>query len=409
MFNGWEWKFDTEENAKMTNLVLYLAWMLYKDTDSMEGEILETVKKNFSDENDRAAFWLALRADAENYGEEWKTHVDVLLENELDKWYDYSERLTENTKRKLGKYNTRFEEMLLEKNIQGKQLSQKKVFENRVRNLLKEGDYDGAKEIMMPVVEEFRQSNGRSVSAEYIVAFFFASVVRNRGTEHFVEETEQLKFSDKCNWVLRAYAYLEDKEGFADYYWKNRQEIWDKLRYGSWNDEEELYERLQFVLTIGDTALTEDFLKQMCRYFEKVNYVDGVIGHLPLITTWLPFEDIWNRALCIRKIKTYNCDKVYQNLKAYLPREELQDIFLAAAPIDSLLGEHAPLAFFESEYYAWMKETFGDASDAMLSRKFPELYRAEEAHEKWIRDDYHWQMNKRINEIRDCIQLLEGE
>jgi hypothetical protein len=238
--------------------------------------------------------------------------------------------------------------------------------------------------------------------------------VRNRGTEHFVEETEQLTFSDKCNWVLRAYAYLEDKEGFADYYWKNRQEIWDKLPYSTWDDEEELYERLQFVLTIGDTALTEDFLKQMCRHFEKINYVDGVIGHLSLITTWLPFEDIWRRELCIKKIKSYNCDKVYQNLKDYLSQEELQDIFLAAAPIEPLpygVKEYdsTQLAFFESEYYVWMKETFGDASDTMLSRKFPELYKAKEAYETWIRHDYRLQMANRITEIRDCIQLPKGE
>lgn len=122
-------------------------------------------------------------------------------------------------------------------------------------------------------------------------------------------------------------------------------------------------------------------------------------------------ETICDKELCASAIHFSNYKKIYDCISPYLPESELTDIFVVLA-LEEWRPHHyrylhnrpgkTELAFFESEYFLWLKETFSDAAEQKLEEQFPALYEAREEYQS-CRNSYLNQLNKTICEIKESI------
>ena len=161
-----------------------------------------------------------------------------------------------------------------------------------------------------------------------------------------------------------------------------------------------------YVVSLGADSLSETFLRRMCDLFSrnKAHYAEGVLCHLKEITDWLPFEEVWNRELCIKSIESYNCDRIYDNLSGHLPEEELLSLFTEAVSINSSDEKEIQVVFFESTYYAWLKEKFGNPADVKLKERYPEDFKAKEEYDGFHGENYRSRLNQLRMELRDSFQ-----
>lgn len=63
--------------------------------------------------------------------------------------------------------------------------------------------------------------------------------------------------------------------------------------------------------------------------------------------------------------------------------------------------QNTEFAFWESKYYLWLREKFGEAGEERLKVEFAELYALKAEFDKKYRDQYIWQVHKIVNEIKD--------
>lgn len=404
---SWNWEIDAQTNVWMVDLVLYIAWLLHERGEQLEDFILKTLKTGFSGEYDaRARFWLDMVDDAEVFGEEWATYVRKLFCKELEQIFDNKEKLTETVQDKLADYDSRFTRLP----GLGEHSSQEKTYEEKLQDLIEVQDYDTAKEMILKVFDETPKGCWYH---ENSVCLFYRDIIRNRSKEHYIEELtktcEEWKVKDRHYQILRAYRYLDDKEEFVAYYWENELDIWKGLaQMGSlWCSVEELYNMFSYVLSVGKDQLSEDFLRKICELFsgeKSIYYAEGVLFHLEQIAEWIPFEEVWNRDLCVKTIKIYNCNRIYENLRRFLPEEELLNLYLETVPFNPRLENDMLISFFESAYYAWLKEKFKDVFDVRLKEKYPKVYEAKEKYERFGRENYHFRVNKLRMELKDSIR-----
>ena len=392
---GWEWEMDSCADARMANTVLYTVWSLRDRNGELEETVLKILKDRFrSDYDARAGFWLMLVKDAGTFGTEWENHAKELLQSELDRLYDHIEVLTDTNREQLAEYDSRFQKRLAKGGSE-----QEKSFEEKLQEMIEAGDYDTAR---ITIIKVFEETPKGYWSQENTVCLFYRDIIRNRSKENFVEDLghtcDERNMKDKHYQLLRAYAYLNDRNGFVTYYWENRENIWEGLAnpHSLWCNAEELYHMFSFVENIGEDTLCRDFLQGICKLctessiFSEKSYATGVLYHLKLITKWLPFEEVWNRDLGVKSIKAFNCSRIYENLNGLLPKEELLELFTEQLSICS--KQEIRLSFFEGEFYAWLKDTFKDALERRLMEICPESYEAEGVYEGTYKEIYHNQL-----------------
>lgn len=403
---SWNWEIDFRTNVWMTDAVLYVAWTLRERCEQLEGYILKILRNRFYVNHDsRACFWLAMAEDAEIFGEEWAAHVRELFQGEWNRLYDNESKLTEAVRGKLAGYDHRFQRI----SSAGAETFPEKTFEERLQERIETEDYDTAGEMILKV---FNETPKGSWSHDNTVALFYRDIIREKSKQNYVENLkktcEEWKIKDKHYEILRGYAYLRDTEGLVTFYRENESDIWEGLeQVGSlWCDVEELHHMFSYVVSLGADSLSETFLRRMCDLFSrnKAHYAEGVLCHLKEITDWLPFEEVWNRELCIKSIESYNCDRIYDNLSGHLPEEELLSLFTEAVSINSSDEKEIQVVFFESTYYAWLKEKFGNPADVKLKERYPEDFKAKEEYDGFHGENYRSRLNQLRMELRDSFQ-----
>lgn len=412
-FREWQWRMDTETDIWMANIVLYAAWNLVKADDpekaSTEDKIWEFLKKKFDlvAGSENVEFWKGLIEEAAALDTEYEQHVRKLFQKMLA---DVSEKkLTEKTRKMLAVYDARFE-----KGLESNAKPGENAFEKELRARLAEGDYDTARSMIQEKDAECRRG-GRLVgfSTELCVAYFYSPQVKNKGTDGFVEAIQKLKsnvFLGGEYLVLRAYAYLDDKENFVRHYWENRKAIWENLKGSFWCDVEgEFRNMAEYIHSINEEELRKDYCIQymnMCAeggvYF-KDHYMEVFLADSEWLAEIVPFQEIWKKESCVKEIRLSNYSNIYQCLCRHLPQEELLDVFAVSVWDGGKLSlpQKTEMAFFESEYYQWLRSTFGKAVEDKLKTRFPELYAAREEYEENQKDHYLRQMHKMICEIKD--------
>ena len=110
-------------------------------------------------------------------------------------------------------------------------------YEKDLRDGLKAGNYDLVLSMIDEVIDGFKNdSDKKSNSGEWLaIAYFYMPAAKDRSMNRFmdgIQKMEKPSFLGGKYFILRAYAYLDDRVGFADYYRENCQEIWKGLRDG---------------------------------------------------------------------------------------------------------------------------------------------------------------------------------
>lgn len=161
-------------------------------------------------------------------------------------------------------------------------------------------------------------------------------------------------------------------------------------------------------------GIPEDYYSQLadeCGEKAYLGYTRTIVYNLKWLTEMLPFRGVWRRESCIKEIMPSNFKKIYKSLEKYLSEDELADVFTAALYNgnfkyrDSEGGRpgKTEISFFDSEYYIWMQEIFGEAFEGRLRAKLQDLYEVREDYERNLKNDYQYQMHKKMSEIRDIL------
>lgn len=378
----WFWRMDTQADAWMANTVLYTAHVLLGKTDGPEQKILKKLKEevNRYDDGTKKKFLSDMLDTAKHMGEEWYEYIREVL-------------------------NGYFVHHTSE--IDG--------YEEQITALIAAKDYDRARESMKKVAD------GSNYNRMYYVLFYI-DIVLDKGTEHYIEHLDKRyeKSKDRSYVILRGYAYMKDWTNFVQYYWEERDSIWQGLLRKDgcfWRNPEELYRMLSCVKKAaeyaGDGNIVEDYTRKMCHAFSEVDnksYADGVIAKLPEITEIIPFDEAWNKELCAKVINERNYDMVYENLRPYIEESELLDIFMESILKNeiniSLKGHYsyAPdcISFFKGEYYKWLTGKFADALEERLQTEYPEECKIRDAYVYAIEEGY-------VEELQEiCLKIVEA-
>lgn len=372
---GWIWGIDIQADAWMADTVLYLAHTVDDETDQLEMKLLKALKsemssyKNHTKYHTKEQFELCMTEAAKCMGEECYAYI--------------SSRMSQS----------------------GEDETPEADYEKQIIDLLAENDYDRARDIMKQVLDE------DGVNDRKIITLFYVDIVRDRGFEHYMEHLAERyeKSKDKCYVILRGYAYLKEWENFVQYYWKEWDGIWQVLgrAFGFWSSAEELYRMLSNVKeaaeAVGDDEIVEDFMRKMCDVFASGNsfsgYTEGVLTRLPEIIEVLSFEELWNKEQCIREISIDNYKEIYKNLCPYLDKNELLEIFTQKIILKNATDF---IPFFNSEYYAWLKDKFQDSVEEKLQTEYPEACRVRDEYENGIGPKY-------MEELQDvCRKIVKA-
>ena len=172
----------------------------------------------------------------------------------------------------------------------------------------------------------------------------------------------------------------------------------------------ELYQMAAYVFSLEEEDISRDFCSQLADLIaESVSwyaYTEGILCNLDWMTKYVSFETVWRRERCIKEINTTDYDEIYQLIEKYLSLEELMDIFIAGVWGPKLSDkpvrpQNTEFAFWESKYYLWLREKFGEAGEERLKVEFEELYALKAEFDKKYRDHYIWQVHKIVNKIKD--------
>lgn len=362
VFRGWEWQFDSQADSWMADAVLYTARRLGKEDGQLEEDILKQLKELFP-----------------------KSFKDSKEQN-----------LSESIRERIVGYTAGQEE---------EQEALICEFEVKIKERLAAGDYDAARSMAQRQEEkreESRKLYGHMVFSDAdMISFFYAPLILNRRTDGFLEGLKTLPLVNDKYSALRAYAYMGDKEGFADFYRNNRQDIWQDFDTNiSWKMMEGEYISLApFIHSMGNEELLRDYFTGVVETATKNRaYVRKILYFLEWIIKWIPFNEIWREEICIQEIDHNNYLRVYKNVKEFLTEEELLRVFVRVCDRYS----ETQLSFFEG-YFQWMKKVFGKKAEERFKTEFPEICAAREEYERNLKDGYLWQIRKDINEIKDLL------
>lgn len=396
-FSGWQWELVLQADVQMTEALLYTIWRLHDG--KMEGQVLELLEKRLRNASWKEHFWFELMQEAQSEGGEWELHMKeiVALHNsETVKQRDFRSHM----------YEAGWDR------YEGSQ------YEKDLRDGLKAGNYDLVLSMIDEVIDGFKNdSDKKSNSGECLaIAYFYMPAAKDRSMNRFmdgIQKMEKPSFLGGKYFILRAYAYLDDRVGFADYYRENCQEIWKGLRDGGYRyfyPKNELYQMAAYVFSLEEEDISRDFCSQLADLIaESVSwyaYTEGILCNLDWMTKYVSFETVWRRERCIKEINTTDYDEIYQLIEKYLSLEELMDIFIAGVWGPKLSDkpvrpQNTEFAFWESKYYLWLREKFGEAGEERLKVEFEELYALKAEFDKKYRDHYIWQVHKIVNKIKD--------
>ncbi len=403
--HGWQWKIDRQADVWTANAVLHLAWALREKAESAEERILECLGKRFRDAEERDCFWSDMREEAALSGEEWEEHIRRLAESAG-----------------MASHGTTAAEGRPEYLSGDSADTSDDGFEDKIREYLRAGDYDAARSM---IKEEFalferRKAEGKwTVRTEFCIAHMYVPVVKNSGMDGYLEGIRQLKkaFLGGEYFVLRACAYADDRERFAAHYREKKLEIWQDLKKSIvWNEEKELYQMLQYVHSLGDGELSEDYCGRLADLYVKSlsgdGYTRGILHHLEQLTECAPFTAVWRRERCIQEIDSANYREIDRLLTGYLPPEERLELFTAGVWGKRNSGSlkrplETELSFFGSRYFLWLQERFGEECEEMLRKEIPRLYAAREEYERSHKDAYLWQTGRAVREVESMISRLQ--
>lgn len=419
-FYGWQWGIDWQADIRMVNVVLRVVNILDEYAVSMEKQILADFKELLSG-GERAEFWLALLEEASSDGEEWEKHVRQLFQEELRSLNIWN--VSEKTRQRLAMYDTRFEKQ---------ESAGSSSFEADIRAKLAEGEYEAVRDMLREVKEGYQEYQKDQNRADYAlegklrIAIFYVPMAKEAGPDEVIEhiqEKKQIPMMGGEYAVLRAYAYLGDKDSVAAHYREKRQEILDGLRDSIWFEVDgEICHMAECISDAGDSELVVDFCRQaadLCAERGKLWYTGGILYYLERFMELVPFEVIWRREACIKAIEPSNYDKIYGIVRDYLSREELLDVFAADVFDFRGAGMRCPkktdLSFLESEYVQWLSEALGEAAWDRLRKKFPELFEIRVVYENGQKNSYHFQIENlcrclargTLVNVADCYWLKE--
>lgn len=250
--HGWQWKIDLQADIWTANAVLHAAGALGEKAESAEERILALLGQRFRDGEERDRFWRGMREAAALSGEAWEGHINRLAES--------AGRASRETTAAEGRP---------ESVSGGSADTMDDTFEDKMRESLRAGDYDTARQMIR---EEFalfdrgRDEGWMRIRTEFCIAHMYVPVVKNAGMDGYLEEIQQLKkgFLGGEYFVLRACAYADDRERFAAHYREKKQEIWQDLEKSYvWKEEKELYQMLEYLHSLGDRELSEDYCARL--------------------------------------------------------------------------------------------------------------------------------------------------
>lgn len=436
ILSGWQ-AADKETNAKAACFLIYVTWTMmdlqemketFADIDLLGLVINEKAVDpprsrkwcgRFDLEKSKARFILALLKESEAYGKAFTGYLKDCLgqaDIEFPRLSDCS-GLSDDEKEILAGVNPEFRRGL-EWEKERKRISrEKEEFESTAQKLLAEGDMDTLREIAQKKIDE---------NSEYQhLAWLYGLRAYHGNPEDYISAVNRavLKIGairSKIYFVLRAYMLLDDKAGFGEYFRANGQNVWDDLDGSRFDTSEELKRMAEYIVSIGDQELLDEYIRQLtwwayrsCQKEDGISdkggerYVKYILPNLRWLTQIVPFEEVWSREACVKGISDRNYVQIYQMLKGYLSQDELLALINDAAaslpywkPSDRR-PENDP-SFFESEYYVWLRETFGAQADECLRRQYPILYRQKDEYEK-RRESFRRQIHKTISEIVEIM------
>lgn len=431
---GWVWDMDPQADAQMAAALLSVAWRL-KEPD-LEKRMLELLGEQFGDINKRVAFWFALRQEARSEGGEWENHFEALFRDAIGREdtgkYNRS-RISVETRKLLLPYRPELEEQMDARLrvFEGKRdTCEGEIYETNLQDRLAAEDYESMRGMIQEVLDGF---NPNRPDERFAIAHFYMPAVKKRGLDGFVEGIGELArqraFLGGEYFVLRAYAYLDDRDGFAAYYRENRQKIWEQLGNSytlALYPENELYRMAAYICsigeksTIGEDGIAEDYCSRLADLYGSNaygmhGYTERILYQLEWFAGHVPFKTIWRPARFTEEIDVSNYEEMYQLVEGYLASEELMDCFAAwGHRLWKRLWDRpdkADFSFFESEYYIWMSERFGKAFQDRMEAELPGLHAAKRDYEEYQKNEYLRLVNSAVCEIRSLADgiMAAGE
>lgn len=416
-FCGWQWGLVPQADVRMTAALLYVAWRLQEQP--VEECLLERLGTKLQDANGKAHFWMEVLREARSEGGEWERHMEGLLRRAAE-GMEKGGQLSPKSRHILAPYNPKLADQpdVCTHAYDGAQdACEGRQYEKAIQDRLAAGDYDTIRRMIDEVLDGMKP--GRS-DERLAIAYFYIPVAGRKSMDGFmdgIQEMKKLSFLGEY-FVLRAYAYLDDRAGFAACYREHRQEIWQKLKDGvslAWYPENELYHMAEYFFSLNEDELAQDYCRELADLYaasySMYGYTRGILCQLEWMTKHVSFETVWRRERCIKEIDPSNYEDICRLLEKYLSPEELMDIFITG--VWNRDGSNKPfrprnteLEFFESEYYLWLRESFGEACEDRLRAEFPKLYAVREEYDAHYRESYLWQVNKLANEIKSLADTF---
>ncbi|MCM1026016.1 MAG: hypothetical protein NC432_06245 [Roseburia sp.] len=426
---GWVWKLDSRADIQMAATLLYAAWRL--EEPSLEKRLLELLEERFPDGNKRISFWFALRREAQTEGGEWESRCEELLREAIGKEDPgkNGQKFSVRTRALMRPYRPELEERLdsgspelEESGGDGKAAGNgwQDSYETELQDRLAAGDFDAMRGMIQEVLNGFKPS---APDDRFAVAHFYVPALKKRGLDGFLDGIQDLaqqrSFLGGEYFILRAYAYLDDREGFTAYYRENREAIWERLKSSytlALYPEQELFRTADYVFRTGEGWLAEDYCGRLAdlygssAYGGANNYGKRILRRLGWLTSHVPVQTVWRRELFTEALTLSNYEEMYGLAEKYLERSELLDCFADwGRRIWKQLCDYPKLvdfSFFESEYYRWMTERFGEAFQERMEREQPDLYAAKREFEECFQKEYVHLVNSAVCRIRSLTDRM---
>lgn len=414
---GWVWELDPQADAQMAAALLSVAWHL-KEPD-LEKRMLELLVEHFRDINKRVSFLFALRQEAQSKGGEWENNLEALFRDAIGKEdtgkYNRS-LISVKTRKLLIPYRPELEEQpdTRLRVFKGRRdTCDGEIYETNLQDRLAAGDYETMRGMIQEVLDGFEPG---SSDDRFVIAHFYVPALKKRGLDGFVEGIGELArqrpFLGGEYFVLRAYAYLDDRGGFAAYYRENCQKIWEHLknRYTlSLYPENELYHMAAYIFCLEEDEIAEDYCSRLADLYGSSDYgahgyTEGILRQMEWLAGHVPIETVWRPERFIEEINLSNYEEMYRLVEKYLNPEERMGCFAAwGRRMWKRLWdqpEKVDLTFFESEYYVWMSERFGRVFRDRVEAELPRLHAAKRNFEEYQKNEYLRRVNSAVCEIR---------
>lgn len=411
---GWQWGVDFEADVRTMELLFYILCRLGERemVDQLLKQIDQCLSEDYDSDNRKVKFWFALLKTIEAEDREEMRNLKELLCKRLSDTYvssSFSRRICEQ----IAPYNAGCEERLKKHPFvySGRMdICDEEALEEEFRNLLEEGKTE---EVIARARAEYKEYkklkySGNSGKLPIILLYYYAAeswqnpvklikTVQDKKQESHLPGGEYF--------ILRVYAYLDDREKFIRHYQEYRKEIWRDLgKRNVWPHAEFLH-MADYVFSLGDKELMENYCSDMADYFVSSSYMTQIVYQLEWLTKYVPFHVVWRREAFLKTIHyLLDLEEADPFLEMYLsPRERMELFWDSWSPHP----KDRQLEFFESEYYLWMKGRFGDDWDDWLKERIPGLY---EFREKYVescrnKDSYLLLLDKAVCKIRELTDI----